>query len=266
MEFKRSPEWEKTFPGRRSAKVPKLVEAPIDWLLTIPGIKREDSAIDYNNKRVKLLAKLMLDKKWRYEHPILVDILHDGSLIIEDGNHRVKSAKLNGFKTYPCKIAFYGGSENHYDLYSVLAKYAKFLPRAAEFYDMGGAEHPPQELNKFIDFKKKKLDEFNQDMKSPGRKVRLDTNSDNAFQGLTPDEDMGVYDKSPEKSPSKLEDEYTGKIKNPQSPLHEQKFDIGTKRFMTDKEYDNLMTDPEKPHSYWKNPLPFMPGITLAQE
>lgn len=136
-------EWLKQHPGRPTGSVSKAVELPVKWLATLPGLRGEDEVLKPSMPKVKILATLVPDKKWRDAHPISLEVHHDDSVFIGDGNHRVLACQLAGLEKYPCKIQFYGGSEDDSKIHKEIDKYA-IIEHAKKLIEAG--ENPDSEI------------------------------------------------------------------------------------------------------------------------
>ena len=405
-DFKRTDEYVEEQPGKLTGRVEKLLECPVEWLITLPGLRQEHKKMEPDMPRVQFFKGAVQDKTWRDSHPAIIEVQWNGDVFIQDGNGRIAGAHAANLKTYPCKIEFFGGGEEKINLELILKKYAKFFPRAvsmsmgvpdnqvhphvqqaisklpkipeghtrlyrmeatpnpnkklsdwitespeykkqqeasgrwysphpenlhfyadniggpsqmryldvphqmheatrvsnlpdshpakpysrdlagenflskdlantsklvphynykqmgefsqpppifnkinrqkhiwekyAHFFstaakriDMGGGENPPEDLNENVDWKRKKLNDFNQDMKAPGRNKRL--NHDGVpLLGDMPSDNL------------------------PQMPenYNKQKVD-NLPRVLTNDEFDKTLTNPDKPNSYRRDPLPF---------
>lgn len=111
-------------PGKPTAKHTKLVALPIDYLLTLPGMRDEHKVLTFDTPKVRRMVDICSDREWQRENPVTLNVLNDGKVIIEDGNHRIRAAKLGGKDTFLCKIVYFGGGEEHFDLGKVLDKHA----------------------------------------------------------------------------------------------------------------------------------------------
>jgi len=123
-DYKKSDDWTEQHPGKPTGKITKLVDAPIKWLLTLPGLRGEHKVLHVDMSKVQKLAKLVIKPEFEKENPIEIGVQHDGKAHVDDGNHRIKACKVAGKETYKTKITFYGGGEDHFDLDKVLKKYA----------------------------------------------------------------------------------------------------------------------------------------------
>lgn len=111
-------------PGKPTAKHTKLVSLPIAYLLTLPGMRDEHKVLTFETPKVRRMIDICSDREWQRKNPVTLNVLADGRVIIEDGNHRIRAAKLGGKDTFLCKIVYYGGGEEHFDLEKILEKYA----------------------------------------------------------------------------------------------------------------------------------------------
>lgn len=103
-------------PGRPSGSINKSIELPIKFLKKLHSLRGEDEIVKKSMPRVQAIAKLIVDKKWRSDNPIQLEVHADGEICVADGAHRIKACLVAEIKTYPCKIKFYGGSEDDFNL------------------------------------------------------------------------------------------------------------------------------------------------------
>ena len=131
-DYKRTDDYIDQSPGRKSASVNEPVELPVDWLITLPGLRNEHLQLRYDMSKIQKLSELVQEKSFCNSHPIELEIHHDGSAYVFDGNHRVRAAKLANLSSYPCKITYYGGGEDNFDINNILKSY----PIKKEAFDM----------------------------------------------------------------------------------------------------------------------------------
>lgn len=130
-------------PGRQSASVTKLIELPVKWLLTLPGLRGEHKTLKFDMPKIEALSKLVVDEKWRNGHPAIIEIHHDGSAYVADANHRIRACKVAKVENYPCKINFYGGGEDEINLEKIQDKYA-LINEAKTLIEAG--QNPSEQL------------------------------------------------------------------------------------------------------------------------
>ena len=119
------PEWVDQHPGRLTGSVTKPTELPVTYLIKLPALRDEHRQLHMDMPKIKGMAEsCVLDDKWRQNNPMTLNVLHNGRVLVEDGSHRIRAAKLAKLKTYPCVIKFYGGSEDDFDIKKILGKYA----------------------------------------------------------------------------------------------------------------------------------------------
>jgi len=124
----RDKEWLKQHPGRQTGSITKAVEFPVKWLVELEGLRGEDKKLKFSMSKIKGMAEsYILSEKWRADNPMILEVHHDGDVYIFDGNHRARAAKLAGLDTYPCKVKFYGGSEDKFNVQKILNKYTASL-------------------------------------------------------------------------------------------------------------------------------------------
>lgn len=117
--------WVEQHPGRPTGSFTRVIECPVAWLKTLPGLRGEHKKLHVDMPKIKGMAENCVpDKKWRDEHPCELGVQHDGKVYVDDGNHRIRAAQIVKLKTYPCKIKFYGGSEEEFDIEKIIKKYA----------------------------------------------------------------------------------------------------------------------------------------------
>jgi len=122
-DYKKSDSWVEEHPGRPTGRITKLVDAPVAWLLKLPGLRGEHKVLRYDMPKIQKLSELVIDSKFECEHPVEIGVQHDGKAYVDDGNHRIRACKIAKKSTYKAKITFYGGGEDEFNLAEVLKKY-----------------------------------------------------------------------------------------------------------------------------------------------
>lgn len=91
------------------------VNVPVDLLVSIPGQRGEQSNIREND--LACLKKIMRDTGKLpllddgNEYTPYIEVAHDGSAWVNEGNHRIMAAKALGWKTLPVTIRYFDGGE-----------------------------------------------------------------------------------------------------------------------------------------------------------
>lgn len=125
VDYDKKSDWVEEHPGRPTASHGgKLIACPVDWLMTLPGLRGEHKVLRLNMGKIQALSHLVDSKSWQRDHPVELGVQHDGQVYVDDGNHRIRGAHVAGIKTYLCKIKYYGGGEDNFDLAKTIAKYA----------------------------------------------------------------------------------------------------------------------------------------------
>ena len=94
--------------GSRTGTI-RGITVPVDELVKLEGRSGEHKRISMETQKVKDLAKLI--KKEGLKEPPFINVEYDGSANINEGNHRVRAAKLAGLKEIPVEIGYYAGGE-----------------------------------------------------------------------------------------------------------------------------------------------------------
>jgi len=99
------------FEGLRHGSVTANIktEMSVDDLLPVRGMRGEQGRIRKAN--VDKLTKSIKEKGFDPDAPIFVNVGHDGTSLINEGNHRVRAAKAAGLKTVPVEISYFAGGE-----------------------------------------------------------------------------------------------------------------------------------------------------------
>lgn len=87
--------------------VVRKVELPVDELLKIPGMLGEQNRIEQD--RVDNLAEDI--KKNGLKYGPFINVGHDGTALVNEGNHRIRAAKKAGLKTIKVEISYFAGGE-----------------------------------------------------------------------------------------------------------------------------------------------------------
>ncbi|OEU68461.1 MAG: hypothetical protein BBJ57_07225 [Desulfobacterales bacterium PC51MH44] len=115
--------------GSRTGNI-RSVTVPIDELINLPGRNEEHKHIAPDDTRVLKLAESI--KKEGFKSTPFLNVEHDGSVNINEGNHRIRAAKLAGLKEIDVEIGYYAGGERVKGLMS--------LKRLIEFNEKRKAE------------------------------------------------------------------------------------------------------------------------------
>jgi len=84
---------------------------PVQKLLTVPGLRDEHTAIDWDNVRSIMQAAEDDPEKFFVEYRPKLEMHQDGSVFIFEGNHRVRAAAKLGLDSIPVDFDYQGGSE-----------------------------------------------------------------------------------------------------------------------------------------------------------
>jgi hypothetical protein len=114
--------------GKWSGSVTARVEevyVPIDILLSTEGRLGEHNKIKKNDRRVYELAANI--KMQGLNSLPFVNVEHDGTANINEGNHRIRAAKLLGIRRILVEISYFAGGERKQGNYSFekLSEYAQ---------------------------------------------------------------------------------------------------------------------------------------------
>ena len=115
-------DWVKEYPGRPTARHTKLVSLPVSYLIKLPGLRGEHKVLKLDMDKIQGMSKIVTDIKWQRENPVTLGIQHDGKIYVDDGNHRIRAAKVAGVKELLCKVIYYGGGEDKFDIDKILSK------------------------------------------------------------------------------------------------------------------------------------------------
>jgi len=94
--------------GALTARIDR-VEVPVDDLLALEGRRGEHERLTMEDERVLELAKAI--EKDGLTSPPFLNVEYDGSVNVNEGNHRIRAAKLAGLERIPVEIAYYAGGE-----------------------------------------------------------------------------------------------------------------------------------------------------------
>jgi hypothetical protein len=131
-------EWLDQHPGRPTGRITKNVECPVKWLMKLPGLRGEHKKLTLDMPKIKGMADSCVnDAKWRKEHPCELGVQWDGKIYVDDGNHRIRAAKLAKLDTYPCIIKFYGGGEDEFDIKDIISKHASLEEKLPQYEPQG---------------------------------------------------------------------------------------------------------------------------------
>lgn len=106
------PEWLAENPNTATAGY-KKVDLPVDVLLSFPGARGEENLFGEGTRRSEKVEALAADIRangWRDSRP-LVTVEPDGRVLVNEGNTRIRAAKLAGLSSVPVEVRYYGGSE-----------------------------------------------------------------------------------------------------------------------------------------------------------
>ena len=101
--------------GKTTATV-RQVEVPVNLLRRIPGMRREQQNVRYNDlaaieKIMKDTGKLPIHSHSGEEYKPFINVAYDGSAWVNEGNHRIMAAYRLGWDTLPVEISYFDGGE-----------------------------------------------------------------------------------------------------------------------------------------------------------
>jgi hypothetical protein len=101
--------------GKTTATV-KQVDVPVSLLARIPGMRREQSNVRYNDlaaimKIMSDTGKLPLHGHTGNEYKPFINVAYDGSAWVNEGNHRIMAAARLGWSSLPVEISYFDGGE-----------------------------------------------------------------------------------------------------------------------------------------------------------
>ena len=96
--------------GARTTTIRRVV-VPIDELIILPGRNEEHELIKEDDKRVAKIVESIQKDGWDSTYVPFLNVEHDGSVNINEGNHRIRAAKLAGLKEIAVEIGYFAGGE-----------------------------------------------------------------------------------------------------------------------------------------------------------
>ena len=101
--------------GKTTATV-RQVEVPVNLLRRIPGMRREQQNVRYNDlaaieKIMKDTGKLPIHSHSNEEYKPFINVAYDGSAWVNEGNHRIMAAYRLGWDSLPVEISYFDGGE-----------------------------------------------------------------------------------------------------------------------------------------------------------
>jgi hypothetical protein len=84
---------------------------PVDTLLGLKGRNKEHLRIKDGDQRVQKLVADMEENGFREGKEPFLNVEYDGSVNINEGNHRIRAAKLAGITHIPVDISYFAGGE-----------------------------------------------------------------------------------------------------------------------------------------------------------
>lgn len=124
-DYKRTDNYVDENPGRVSATINDPIEMPVAFLIGVPGLRAEHTRLHFDMPKIKKLSELVQDESFRKNHPVELEVQHDGEIYVTDGNHRIRAAFLAGLESYPCKWKFYGSSEDKLHPQDIIDEYSE---------------------------------------------------------------------------------------------------------------------------------------------
>lgn len=116
--------WVEQHPGRPTARHETLITLPVKWLIKLPGLRGEHKVLKLDMSKIQGMSKIVGDLKWQRKNPVTLGVQHDGKVFVDDGNHRIRAAKVADVDTLLCKVIYYGGGEEHFELDKIVSKEA----------------------------------------------------------------------------------------------------------------------------------------------
>ena len=102
--------------GSVTAKINRI-ELPIDSVVFLRGMEGEDVRLDHlqdfqDTRTIMKIRRSISENGYLPDKAIFINVGYDGTALINEGNHRVRAAKLAGLKTIPVEIAYFAGGES----------------------------------------------------------------------------------------------------------------------------------------------------------
>jgi len=116
--------WVEQHPGRPTGKHDRLIRLPVSWLIKLPGLRGEHKVLTLDMPKIQGMSKIVGDNGWQRANPVTLGVQHDGKVFVDDGNHRIRAAKVAGVESLLCRVKYFGGGENEFDIVDVLSKNA----------------------------------------------------------------------------------------------------------------------------------------------
>ncbi len=96
--------------GALTAKIDKI-ELRVSDVRQLKGISDEHTRIKSKDKKVVSIAKSIKEKGYDRDKPIFINVGHDGTALISEGNHRIRAAERADIDIVPVEIAYFAGGE-----------------------------------------------------------------------------------------------------------------------------------------------------------
>lgn len=101
--------------GKTTGTYSGNVTLPVDLLASIKGRRNEQNNVrpadlEWLTNHMRETGKLPLTESGK-EYVPYIEVAHDGSVWVSEGNHRIMAAKALGWKTLPVEIRYFDGGE-----------------------------------------------------------------------------------------------------------------------------------------------------------
>ncbi len=102
--------------GLRSGSVTSTVRdvsLPVDFVEGLKGMTGEENRMftDTATSKIEKLSTSIKEKGYDEKNPIFINVGHDGTVLINEGNHRARAAKQAGLENVPVSISYFAGGE-----------------------------------------------------------------------------------------------------------------------------------------------------------
>lgn len=83
----------------------------LDEIINLPGMSGEHERIHPGDERVAELVQSMKEKGYDDSEPVFINVEQDGTVHVNEGNHRMRAAREAGLTDIPVEVRYYGGSD-----------------------------------------------------------------------------------------------------------------------------------------------------------